>query len=73
MDIQMAIHHHNSCYLLCNNYLERFYKVTYMSKSSRDRKWLVRRINIIKTILQKGLSIKLGIDRNTKNKNNVLY
>ena len=33
----------------------------------------VRRINIIKTILQKGLSIKLGIDRNTKNKNNVLH
>jgi hypothetical protein len=68
----MAIHRHRSCYLLCNNYLERFHKVTYMSKSSRDRKWLVRRINIIKTILQKGSSIKLGIDRNTK-KNNVLH
>jgi|tagenome__1003787_1003787.scaffolds.fasta_scaffold20803388_2 hypothetical protein len=32
----MAIHRHSSCYLLCNNYLERFYKVTYMSKNSRE-------------------------------------
>jgi hypothetical protein len=62
----MAISFHSSCYLLCINYLERFYKVTYMSKNSRDRKWLVRRINIIKTNLQKGLSIKVDVDRNTK-------
>jgi hypothetical protein len=44
-----------------------------MSKSSQDRKWLVKRINIIKTNLQKDLSIKLGEIEIQKNKNNALH
>ena len=33
----------------------------------KDRKWVVKRINTIKSNLQKGLGIKISIDRNTKN------
>jgi hypothetical protein len=38
----------------------------------RDRKWVVKRINIIKTNLQKGLVIKISVDRNTKNNTSII-
>ena len=38
----------------------------------KDRKWIVKRINIIKTNLQKGLGIKISIDRNTKNNTSII-
>jgi hypothetical protein len=38
----------------------------------KDRKWVVKRINIIKTNLQKGLGIKISINRNTKNNTSII-
>ena len=38
----------------------------------KDRKWVVKRINTVKTNLQKGLGIKISIDRNTKNNTSII-
>jgi hypothetical protein len=38
----------------------------------KDRKWVVKRINIIKTNLQKGLGIKISVDRNTKSNTSII-
>jgi hypothetical protein len=38
----------------------------------KDKKWVVKRINIIKTNLQKGLGIKISIDRDTKNNTSII-
>ncbi|MGN6346797.1 MAG: hypothetical protein ACTHME_03755 [Candidatus Nitrosocosmicus sp.] len=45
---------------------------TYQREWPKDRKWVVKRINIIKTNLQKGLGIKISIDRNTKNNTSII-
>ena len=34
---------------------------------TNDRKWLIRKINVIKTNLEKGLGLKININRDTKN------
>ena len=38
----------------------------------KDRKRVIKRINTFKTNLQKGLGIKISIDRNTKNNTSII-
>ncbi|HEY6536191.1 MAG TPA: hypothetical protein VIY08_10435 [Candidatus Nitrosocosmicus sp.] len=45
---------------------------TYQRGWPKDGKWLVKRINIIKTNLQNGLGIRISIDRNTKNNTSII-